>query len=355
MRRVGFASAACCSLLLAPFAAAGTGRPPARPAATMYLDAGTVIESSSAYMALTNFGAFAYDLNGTSNWGLRFPEEYGPGVIFASGLWLGANVGGQTRLAIATYDQEYRPGSAFGGTPESPDPAYLHVFKLYRTYAQPSYRDLALEDYDNNALSRGAPVVRVLGDGSLDIPGDEMCWAVCNDLAPAGHQDPAGSTPPLGVEVQQTTWSYLRGGPWASAFLLRFTLLNRGPNTLTDMHVGFWADPDLGGFADDLVASDSTLDLVYCYNATSSDALYDTTPPAVGYCLLQGPAGLPATACVAYTNGSDPISASESFNSMHGLTRAGGVIQDPGGHTRRRAHNSRSSARGRIPRMVGST
>src|SRR5262249_51599244 len=167
-----------------------------------------------------------------------------------------------------------------------------------------------------------------------DIPGDQMCWAVYNDLDPTAHSVDAGGTVPLGVEVQQTTWGYNRSSPWNGTVLMRFVLVNRGPNTLSDVHVGFWADPDLGGVADDLVGSDRTLNLAYAYNATNADLAYGDTPPAIGYCLLQGPqlgapgTNLPATAAVAFVNGSDPASASQSFNSLHGLTTAGAPIHD---------------------------
>src|SRR5262249_26462003 len=159
----------------------------------------------------------------------------------------------------------------------------LHVFRLFRTYASPVDRDVALEDYNNDALSRGAPIVNVLPDGSLSIPGDQMCWAVFNDLDASAHLSLPGATNPLQIEVQQTTWAYDRPGPFGNAIFVQYKLLNRGPINLADLHLGIWVDPDVGGFADDRVGCDSTRSLGYAYNATNADQEYGAQPPAVGF------------------------------------------------------------------------
>ena len=84
-----------------------------------------------------------------------------------------------------------------------------------------------------------------------------------------------------------------------------------------------WADPDLGGFTDDLVGCDTTLSLGYCYNATNNDQLYGSTPPAVGYDFFLGPvtaAGdtLGLVSFNKYINGTDPASPDEVYNYMNG-------------------------------------
>jgi hypothetical protein len=202
-------------------------------------------------------------------------------------------------------------------------------------YADPGARDFALADYNQYAVPRGAPSVNVLPDGSLSIRGDQMCWSVCNDLDASAHNSYPGATNPLQVEVQQTTWAYNRPGPAGNSIFIEFKIVNRGPILLTDMHLGLWADPDLGGFSDDLVGCDPTRSLGYCYNATNADAEYDEMPPAVGIDLLQGPFSsalghrLPMTAFIGFTNGTDPGSANESFNLMHGKDRFGNAILDP--------------------------
>ena len=330
---------ALCALLLPSLAAARPRGPassprPARPVAATQLDGLHTIDANNLEMWLSNFGSYAYNsIAGAA--GLRYPKGTPSSVVYAAGIWLGALVDGAPRVTVAEYAWEYQPGSAVGAMPEPPGSPWLHVFKLYRTYADPLARDVALDEYNQYAVSRGAPIVNVLPDGSLSIPGDQMCWSVCNDLDASAHESAPGATSPLQVEVQQTTWAYDRPGPFGNSEFIEFKIINRGPILLTDMHLGLWMDPDLGGFDDDLVGCDTTRSLGYCYNETDADAEYDTTPPAVGIDLLQGPFSsaighrLPMTAFAGYSNGADPSSANESFYSMHGQDRFGNLFVDP--------------------------
>jgi hypothetical protein len=76
-------------------------------------------------------------------------------------------------------------------------------------------------------------------------------------------------------------------------------LINRGTvaNNFEDTYFTVWSDPDIGtgysdkllGFDDDLVGSDTLLNLGYCYN-DSLDTSYGLNPPALGTAILQGPA-----------------------------------------------------------------
>ncbi len=152
------------------------------------------------------------------------------------------------------------------------------------------------------------------------------------------HTDDAGLTAPLGVEVQQTTFAFNRSGPLGNTIFLKFKLINKGGNRLDSAYVGVWLDPDLGGFTDDLVGCDVGRGLGYVYNATNADAQYGSHPPAVGLALLQGPVARPAadalgmTTFIKYVNGTDPITAMESYNYMRGLHADGSeihVFDDP--------------------------
>jgi len=333
------ASLAVCALLL-PSAASSAGPSAAssarhaRPASVNQIDFFQSIDANELDMVLSNVGSYAFGEISLSP-GLFYPKGTPSAVVFAAGLWLGATVGGAPRVTVADYEFEYRPGSAVGAMPEPPGNPWLHVFKLHRVYADPGERDLALSDYNQYALSRGAPNVSVLPDGSLSIRGDQMCWSVCNDLDAAAHTSSSGATSPLEVEVAQTTWAYDRPGPFGHSIFIEFKIINRGPIAFDDMHLGLWVDPDLGGFTDDLVGCDTTRSLGYCYNANNNDLEYGETPPAVGLDLLQGPfssaAGqrLAMTAFAGYRNGGDPSNANESFHSMHGEDRFGNPFVDP--------------------------
>ena len=326
---------------LAATARAQATKPRARPAQTTIVDASQRIDINNISMVVSNHGWFAYD-EFTGSAGLEFPKGSFKTAVYASGLWLGAIGDGSVRVTVAEYSSDYRPGAAPGGVPDDPNLPRHKVYKLNRLYPDGSggidvaARDAALADYNAGAVPSGAPVVPVQGDGALGILGDQMLWSVYNDLGKGPAHNRAGSVLPLGIEVQQTTWAYDRAMPTGYAVFTRFKLVNRGALNLTDMHVGFWADADLGGFNDDLAGCDTTLGLGFCYNATNNDQMYGTKPPAVGFKMLQGPystalaARLPLTAFFVYPNGSDPQDSLSTFRFMHGLDKFGNPILDPG-------------------------
>ena len=293
----------------------------------------------------TNVGGFAFDMSFMQSWGLEFPLGSGTGVVFASGIWLGAMVAGSPRVTVSEYSSEFLPGIAPAAIPENPSAPELYVYKLSRTYGSTAARDAALQAYQANAVPRGAPSVQVLGDGSLSILGDQMTYSVFNDLDASAHTAPPGSTSPLQVEVRHTSWAYNRPGPIGRSLFMRFTILNRGASLLQGMHVAFWVDPDVGQYDDDRVGCDIGRSLAYGYNANNSDPVFGSSPPAVGYDLLQGPWNaalgrrMPMTALVRYTTGTIPYSAVESYRVMRGLTVTGASIKDPSNVTTKFMHS----------------
>jgi hypothetical protein len=150
----------------------------------------------------------------------------------------------------------------------------------------------------------------------------------------ANHTNRAGATQPLGVEVQLTAFAYSSPGPADRTIFLRYKIINKGGNTLQNFYVGMWSDPDLGGATDDLVGCDPGRSLGYVYNSTNADALYGSTPPALGIDVLQGPTGdggapIPMTAFSKYFNGTDPDNFAKTYNSLRGLNSNGTQITDP--------------------------
>jgi hypothetical protein len=224
-----------------------------------------------------------------------------------------------------------------GGVADDPNKPEYKTYKLNRAYPNPADRDAALADYNAGAVPHGAPVVTVQGDGSLNIPGDQMLWCVFNDADPINHTNRAGNTAPLGVEVQLTAFAYNDPGPAGRTIFLRYKIINKGVNTLQDFYVGLWSDPDLGYAADDLVGCDPTRSLGYVYNSTNADLIYGATPPSVGIDLLQGPtsasgAPLSMTGFRIYYNGLDPDTFAKTYNALRGLANDGSPISDPVTH-----------------------
>jgi hypothetical protein len=325
-------AAALILFLVAPAAWAAartTGSPahrvkPHRSAAT--IDNSAHMDANDIDMFVTNHGSFAWDLQ-TGNPGLEYPKFSGKTAVFAAGLWIGAKVNNSIRATVAEYSQEYAPGPMANGTYQ-PD---IPRFKCYRI----DRGNTTSSDYLNWPVEDGAPTDSL---GNPLLLGDATIWSVYNDADASLHTNEAGSTAPLGLEVQQTTFAFNRAGTLGDIIFMKFKILNKGGNTLDSTYISVWSDPDLGGAGDDLVGCDTTLSLGFCYNATNNDQLYGATPPAVGFDFFRGPIvqvspsvydTLGMSSFNKYINGTDPSSSAQTYNYMRGLSQLGDPVVDP--------------------------
>ena len=332
--RMRFASPVFGLALLLAVSAPSAGRaapPPARAVhrAPTIIDNDDRMNVNNLDMAVTNHGSLAYDLI-TGNAGLIYPKGTLKTAVFAAGPWIGAKVNGAIRVALGEYSQEFVPGPMANGTFQPDQPAF-HNFSFSRSHP------LSGSDLDAY-LAQGGPTDAT---GQALLFGDATIWSVFNDANPSIHVNEGGSTAPLGLEVQQTVFAFNRSGPLGNTIFVKWRILDKGGNRLDSTYVSVWSDPDLGGATDDLVGCDTTLALGYCYNATNSDALYGSTPPAVGFTLLRGPVvarapgvhdTLGMTSFVRYVNGTDPGSPFETYAYMLGRNRSGSpmhVLDDP--------------------------
>jgi hypothetical protein len=338
----------CVVSIIGAVAIAHAALPPRNPAKSPGLAGVTNLDLISMYdannlnMIVTNIGSFGYDDGGYygKNDGLYYPardpnKSDNTSVIYAGGIWIGAMVASEIRVAVAEYSQDFVPGTMVGGAP-APDNERFHVYKIVRG-------DTTSDDYVNWPVADGAPVGP---NGKPLLIGDQTLWCVYNDADPASHN--SGATKPLGLEVQQTVFGFARTGALGNCVFVKFRMINKGSNTLNDAYVSCWSDPDLGGAADDLVGCDVDLSLGYCYNSTNADNSYKSTPPAVGYDFFQGPIvpaeddtayisgrpvpnfrNLPMTSFNKYINGTDPDSPEEIYNYMKGLQPDGSDLLDP--------------------------
>ena len=304
----------------------------AQPNRVTDVDNSQFIDVNLAKMFVTNTGSFAWDKT-SGNAGLEYPKGTAKTCVFAAGLWTGGQVGGVTRIAVSEYSDEYGPGAMIGALPDDPTKAEYHVYKLYKNYTDTAVRDADLAAYTAGAVIHGAPAVAVQTDGSLNILGDEMLWAVYNDADVANHTNRAGSTAPLGIEVQQTTFAFNRQGPLGSTIFIQYKMINKGGNTINNMYVSQWSDPDDGYAGDDLDGCDTTLSVGFVYNGTNNDNIYGTSVPAVGYDFFQGPkvggVPLPMTSFNKYINGTDPDNFTKTYNLMKGLQQDGSPLINP--------------------------
>lgn len=276
---------------------------------------------------ITNYGSlFRHPLTGNS--GLEWPKGGGVFAVYASGLWIGAKVNNDVRVAVAEYSYEFGPGSIDPIThqPNDPnDPRYV-VYKFNQGDVIPQQ---AIED--------GCP---------SQVWGDQMLWSVYNDADPAYHTNMV--TAPLGLEIQQTAFAWNIGNNPVinNLVFIRWLIINKSSQSLDSAYIAVWSDPDLGDSGDDYVGCDTTLSLGYCYNSQNIDSEYGTAPPAVGYDYLQGPIvpspgdsarflgkwiygykNLPMTSFVYYNNNNsingNPQTGPEVYNYMQSLWRDG--------------------------------
>lgn len=321
---------------------------------TSNIDNEHYIDANRILMFVTNHGNFGCDLSGVFgfDYGTWYPYSGDPDDIendeknagqhsplYAAGLWIGAvdSATGETRVVLSEYSSEYVPGPMVNGS-YLPDRYDFRVYKIYRD----SLAGNPNGDFINWPKDQGAPY-DIIGDPIM--LGDQMLWSIFNDANPSAHNNNSGYTTPLGLEIRQTTYAYYRQGSLGNTVFLRWRIFNKGDNTLKDCYFSIWADPDLGGAADDLVGCDTIRALGFAYNGDNVDSQYANMPiPCLGIDLLQSPmiaTGNPddygymwgkiwpgyknpgMTSFNKYINGTDPDDFTESFNYMRGLTRNG--------------------------------
>ena len=300
--------------------------------AALNFDTDTRLDCNNLEMFVYNDCNFAYDKDNVlgKTDGLYFPRGTKKTVVYSAGLWIGALVNGEVRLAIAEYSSEFVPGPMLSGTYQ-PDNTSFRVYKI-ATYDTPESNP----DYANWPTVQGAPVDE---NGDPLLIGNQTTWSVCNDANPAAHILDAAATAPLGLEIQQTSFGFARSGARGNTYFIKYKLINKGSNHLEDAYVSIWADTDLGNAGDDLVGCDTVLSLGYCYN-DGDDTQYGANPPAVGFDLLQGPIvpsmddsafvdgswrhgyrNLSMTSFIKYINGTDPANKVETYGYMRGLVK----------------------------------
>ena len=296
----------------------------------MIIDNSTVIDANNIEMIVTNHGSFAYDLT-QQDAGMWFPKGTDKTCVYASGLWIGAKVGGDIRVTAGSFTQEYAPGPILenGEPADFTDPRHK-VYKIVKG-------DTESDDYVNWPADLGAPLDDE--DKPLLI-GDQTLWCVYNDADETFHNSDEGRTEPLGVEIQQTTFAFDWKGALGNVVFVKFKVINKGSNTLDSTYFAVWCDPDVGGASDDYVGCDTTLNVGFAYNATNTDEAYGAKAPCVGYDFFLGPiirdpdTGEPIdTLGMAsfnkYINGTDPRAFTESYNYMRGLNLDGSALIDP--------------------------
>ncbi|MGB5872881.1 MAG: hypothetical protein WBH56_04110, partial [Bacteroidota bacterium] len=284
-----------------------------KPARGTDLQKNTVLEwkqldGNQINCTIASDGPFA-DYRKTDNSGFEWPKDSGKTAIFTAGLWIIGQhrPSDSLRTACMDYITEYQPGPLLAvfntTTNDDTGPVARAGDERYRLY-KIDREDTASADYVGWPGDLGAPYVDVNENGrwdpSVDRPrfyGDQQIWAVINDVNDSLHAR-QGATPPMGLEVQMLYYALNTPHPLENTMFIHWRILNKSDADYDSVYLGIFSDVDLGDANDDLPGCDTTLALGYVYNGDNDDGTrqgYGSTPPAIGFLLLQGPVvpGLP--------------------------------------------------------------
>jgi hypothetical protein len=318
--------------------------------AVLIEDDSTYINANDILMFVSNRGTYARDIGSVFgyDYGTFYPYTTIEDIIsatnttsplFAAGIWLGGMVNSELRVTVTEFSTEFWPGPISGGTFIS-DADTDPIHRVYKLYAD-SMEFNPNQDYNEWPVGQGAPLDN---KGRPLLIGDQTLWCVFNDANPATHTNQAGSSLPLGIEVQQLTWAS-DDLDMERIIYVQYKLYNKGVNDISNFYIGIFWDPDLGSTIDDLTGCDTLSDLFFCYNADDDDNDYGSAPPAIGAKLLFGPIipsiddtarfensfladyrNMEMSAYHSYVNGTDPETPLESYNMMLGLMKNGNPL-----------------------------
>ena len=225
-------------------------------------------------------------------------------TVYTAGLWVAGNVGSELRASGETYlgnNVSYTPGPlSASGQPYADNCDRYNRVWIVTLDDQIQYDAFGTltDDMRTWPYQAGAPVrdgdgvagnYNLAGGDRPRIWGAATAWYVLNDVA--YHSFPG--TTGLGLEVQVTVGTL--GYSLPGGLVVRHRLVYKPSQNvpLTDTFVGMWNDVDLGVASDDYIATDSTLSMIYTYNADNADegngGFGSANLPAQGVQLLQGP------------------------------------------------------------------
>jgi hypothetical protein len=337
---------------------------------------------------LSTDGVFSYDrITFTSSeagliWPVTSPTR--TTAVFASGLWIGAKVANDLRLAASIYASHYTPGnipvpgqvppqsvcsdsSWRGYLVQLTDPSYINGGTIIKIAGGRPYT-IVYDSWASWPVDKGAPYVEVngipgyqpswegdrpgIGDGSTARPGElsfmvYMDYTGCTNNIHSSQPSLPGGTLPLGVEIHKLTFMF-NCQPLENSYFVKYKIINKSSAQWDSAYIALVSDVDIGNAFDDATGCDTARNLAFTYNADNDDWSYGSNPPSFGTRVLQGPllftgnnndtARLPydtligykiigMTAHSSFKNSSpcfvDPDSAAEAYYFMKGLNGCG--------------------------------
>lgn len=252
--------------------------------------------------------------------GFVYPKGSSKTLYFVSGLLWGGSTDGYWAVGGSANRQGIVPGRILpDGTAENKNLPHVRIYRVrsdYKNFTTSEEKDLLFAseildeaktadeiyaqydlDWNQWPAEYGAPYIDKNSNGvydpAADIPGmsEEPCqtiWYVANDLDQTLTEYLYGSLP-MKLEMQATFWAYKADKPLGNTIFKKYKIINRNSKRIDSMYFSMWSDPDVGYPYDDYAGCDTTLNIGYCYNSTTTDSIYGITPPATGFAIIQGP------------------------------------------------------------------
>lgn len=248
------------------------------------------------------------------NYNGSYPKGFPVGVLFSEGIcWGGKVFDGDSQLVRvngSTYasgcspiSRLFRVRSDYFKADLTDDAAnfFLKDARDITAVDLAILKDQYEKDWDEWPADRGAPFYDVDNNGKynpdVDIPGVpgalQTIWInYSDDLSLQLY-----GSDPIGLEVQETLWAYSTQGRIGNIIYKKVDIIYRGTPTappdsrIDSMYICQWSDTQLGNSTDNLIGSDTTLNLGYTYNSSDYDreySKYNLVPPAVGNTFMQG-------------------------------------------------------------------
>lgn len=314
-------------------------------------------------MASAQFGIGASDLdinnvrarfnaNGSLFWDLHsvaryeVPKVYGSNSfrrspIFMSTLWFHAiDTLGDTLISVQLYGQngtDFTPGVLPKGAQIGFSPILANnIVKL-------DYYDVEAARRDSNRLTSSirnwptsyqyngntfplARFVDVNNDGNYnpelgDYPvmrGDQSLTFYYHDMV----EHTLSKSKPIGLQIETTGFSWSASNYLNDFTFIRYRIISQNQN-LQQFRVGVLADFDLGNYADDIVGTDTSRNMIYVMNGDDFDEGvigYGLNPPAFGVVFLNQPL---CASCINENTNTGPFrnpqTMAEFRNMLYGL------------------------------------
>jgi len=249
-------------------------------------DGTTVHNVGELQMHVGNWGIFGshpgwnrpYSESPSAQW----PAGSGVEYLFIAGLWVGAFKNGVPAVTTAAYEEEFRPTQDIRDIMYRASEGSQGGNRLPSRSADDDHDGLIDEDWLNGYDDDGDGLI----DEDFAAVSKQMFSCQYNDTELISRQlFPQHN--PLGLHVRQESYQW-EEDTYDDFIGIQFYITNTGHDVLTDVYVGFFADPDIGSRDRENYSEDDgtgfirvpslcpaqgpvSMDIAYCYDVDGDE------------------------------------------------------------------------------------